>query len=215
MAGMRPDEELGSLSWQVHLSKFVATQTAFLQAAVGKFSGLKGRPTRGHWLKSRDLVTVTLVKRADPKLCTISLICGVTYVRKLATNRRASLMKSHAIPSRVVVACYTAADSPSQLQKFMMRFETAAAAQSFSAAIQGLMNDEKEANLHSCVTQPSQPQSAVEEALPLSIQLQACILDPTFQEFVHQVETVWNQLQENLAPELANQALLEQAPQQP
>ncbi|CAI7912790.1 unnamed protein product [Closterium sp. NIES-54] len=107
------------------------------------------------------------------------------------------------------------ADSPSQLQKFMMRFETAAAAQSFSAAIQGLMNDEKEANLHSCVTQPSQPQSAVEEALPLSIQLQACILDPTFQEFVHQVETVWNQLQENLAPELANQALLEQAPQQP
>ncbi|CAI5458241.1 unnamed protein product [Closterium sp. Yama58-4] len=154
--GMRPDEELGSLSWQVHLSKFVEMQTAFLQAAVGKFSGLKGRPTRGHWLKSRDLVTVTLVKRADPKLSTISLICGVTYEQHYVL--RVHLFQpicrpqasAEAIPSRVVVACYTTADSPSQ----------------------GLMNDEKEAKLHSCVTQPSQPQSAVEEAPPLSIQLQ-------------------------------------------
>ncbi|GJP30295.1 hypothetical protein CLOM_g456 [Closterium sp. NIES-68] len=53
-----------------------------------------------------------------------------------------------------------------------MRFETAAAAQSFSAAIQGLMNEEKEGKLHSCVSQPSQPRIADDEAPSLSTQLQ-------------------------------------------
>eukprot|EP00475_Leptophrys_vorax_P015580 TRINITY_DN21892_c0_g2_i1.p1 TRINITY_DN21892_c0_g2~~TRINITY_DN21892_c0_g2_i1.p1 ORF type:complete len:123 (+),score=11.50 TRINITY_DN21892_c0_g2_i1:103-471(+) len=122
---MKPDDEVSSFSWQVYLAKFIPAQSALLQAAVGKFTCLKGRPSHGVWIRSKELMTATVLKRVDPRLSTLSLVNGFTFehhqISRVLLYHASSKapQQPQAFPgsgtsSRNVLAFYATKSSPSQ-----------------------------------------------------------------------------------------------------
>lgn len=72
---------LGSLCWQVYLAQFVPNDNNWMKTS-GKFLPPKSAPSKGVWIKTEGLVTLTIMKRVDSRTSTISLINGPTFVRK-------------------------------------------------------------------------------------------------------------------------------------